>query len=167
MSLWWCLIYPWLFCNLQWLRPAGLYERCKLALELERLKNPAIGGINCGSHTYFLTTQGHGGPPGWVLSTMPGPPPRQHKHERRYTPSTQPFILTRQIWKDDYDGQMMFRDLVGLTLPDICLTGEEKPRKTSPRKLVPTWNRTRCVTGAHATACSTVVDYFHFINILY
>ena len=43
MSLWWCLIYPWWFCNLQWLRPAGLYERCKLALELKRLKTPGVG----------------------------------------------------------------------------------------------------------------------------
>ena len=41
--LWWCLIYPWWFCNLQWLRPAGLYETCKLALELKRLKTPALG----------------------------------------------------------------------------------------------------------------------------
>ena len=49
---------------------------------------------------------------------------------------------------DDNDGQMIFGDLGGLKLPDICLTGEEKLRKTSPRKLVPT----RCVTGAHATA---------------
>ena len=31
--------------------------------------------------------------------------------------------------KDDYDGQMMFGDLVGLKLPDICLTDEEKPWK--------------------------------------
>ena len=30
---------------------------------------------------------------------------------------------------DDYDGQMIFGDLGGLKLPDICLTGEEKPRK--------------------------------------
>ena len=30
---------------------------------------------------------------------------------------------------DDYDGQMIFGDLVGLKLPDICLTGEGKPRK--------------------------------------
>ena len=46
----------------------------------------------------------------------------------------------------------MFGDLVGLKLPDIRLTGEEKtPKKTSPRKLVPTGNRTRarCVTSAH------------------
>ena len=61
---------------------------------------------------------------------------------------------------DDYDGQMIFGDLVGLMLPDIRLTGEEKPRKTSPTKLVPTGHRTRarCVTSAHATTWSTAVD---------
>ena len=42
MLLWRCLIYPWWFSNLQWLRPAGLYERCKLALELKRLKTPDV-----------------------------------------------------------------------------------------------------------------------------
>ena len=31
------------------------------------------------------------------------------------------------IIMDDYDGQMMFGDLVGLKLPDIRLTDEEKP----------------------------------------
>ena len=30
---------------------------------------------------------------------------------------------------DDNDGQMIFGDLGGLKLPDICLTGEEKPQK--------------------------------------
>ena len=30
---------------------------------------------------------------------------------------------------DDNDGQMIFGDLGGLKLPDICLTGEEKLRK--------------------------------------
>ena len=40
-----------------------------------------------------------------------------------------PFILTRRIWKDDYDGQMIFGELMGLNLPAICLKGEEKPRK--------------------------------------
>ena len=30
---------------------------------------------------------------------------------------------------DDYDGQMIFGDLVDLKLPDIRLTGEENPRK--------------------------------------
>ena len=49
---------------------------------------------------------------------------------------------------------------VSLTLPGICLIGTENPRKTSPRKLVQTGDRTRThyVTGAHATACSTAVD---------
>ena len=49
---------------------------------------------------------------------------------------------------------------VVLKLPDICLTDEEKPRKTSPRKLVMTGDRTwaRCVTREHAAACSTAVD---------
>ena len=55
---------------------------------------------------------------------------------------------------------MIFGDLVGLKRPDICLKGEEKPEKISPRELVPTVDRTRyrCVTDAHATACSIVVD---------
>ena len=61
---------------------------------------------------------------------------------------------------DDNDGQMIFRDLGGLKLPDICLTGEEKPQKTSPRKPVPTGDRTRahCMTGAHAATWPTAVD---------
>ena len=33
----------------------------------------------------------------------------------------------------DNDGQMTFGYLGGLKLPDICLTGEENPEKTSPR----------------------------------
>ena len=62
--------------------------------------------------------------------------------------------------EDDNDGQMIFGDIGGLKLPDICLTGEENPEKTSPRKLVPTGDRTRarCVTGAHAAAWPTAVD---------
>ena len=33
------------------------------------------------------------------------------------------------IIDDDNDGQMIFGDLGALKLPDICLTGEEKPQK--------------------------------------
>ena len=97
---------------------------------------------------------------------MPGPPPRQHKHERQYTPSTRSVIPTRRIWNDD-DGQMIFGDLGGLKFPDIYLTGEEKPRKTSLRKLVPTGDRSwvRCVTSAHATTCSTAVDLLQYLFI--
>ena len=36
------LIYPWRFCSLQWLWPAGLYKSCKLALELKMLKTPVL-----------------------------------------------------------------------------------------------------------------------------
>ena len=56
---------------------------------------------------------------------------------------------------DDNDGQMIVRDLGGLKL-----TGEEKPQKTSPRKLVPTGDQTRAryMTGVHATAWPTAVD---------
>ena len=63
----------------------------------------------------------------------------------------------------DNDGQMVFGNLGGLKLPDICLTGEEKPREKSPRKLVPTEDRTRarCVTGANATAWPRAVDLTH------
>ena len=61
---------------------------------------------------------------------------------------------------DDNDGQVIFGDLGGLKLTDICVTGEQKPRKTSPRKPVPTGDRTRarCVTGAQAAAWYTAVD---------
>ena len=38
---------------------------------------------------------------------------------------------------DDLNGQLIFGDLVGLTFPDICLTGEEKPRKNFTQKTCP------------------------------
>ena len=38
---------------------------------------------------------------------------------------------------DDYDGQMIFGDLVSLQLPDIRLTGEGKPRKNLTRETCP------------------------------
>ena len=58
---------------------------------------------------------------------------------------------------DDNDDQMIFGELVGLKLPNICLTGEENPEKTTPRRLVPTGDpiQARYVTGGHATACPT------------
>ena len=67
---------------------------------------------------------------------------------------------------DDNAGQIKFGDLGDLKLPGICLTGEEKPQKTSPRKLFPTGDRTRarCVTGAHAAAWPTAVDEISVIH---
>ena len=78
----------------------------------------------------FLTTQGHGGPPGWGSSSMPGPPLRQHKHERRYTPGTHSVMPTRRIWNDDYGGQMIFGDLVSLKFLTFVLQERGKPRET-------------------------------------
>ena len=60
---------------------------------------------------------------------------------------------------------MIFVDLRGLKLPDIWLTGEEKKLT---QETCPDGDRTRarCVTGAHATACSTAVDYVNIIIII-
>ena len=38
---------------------------------------------------------------------------------------------------DDNDGQMIFGDLGGVNLPDICLTGEEKPREKLTQETCP------------------------------
>ena len=38
---------------------------------------------------------------------------------------------------DDNDGQMIFGDLGGLKLPDIYLTGEEKPRENLTQETCP------------------------------
>ena len=66
---------------------------------------------------------------GWGISSMPGPSQRQHGHERRYTSFTHSFILTRLIWKVDYDATWHSGIFVGLKLPDNCLIGEEKHGK--------------------------------------
>ena len=39
--------------------------------------------------------------------------------------------------RGDNDGQMIFGDLGGLNLPDISLTGEEKPRKNLTQETCP------------------------------
>ena len=74
---------------------------------------------------------------GWVISPTPGPPPRQHKHERQYTPSTHSIIPTRRIWNDDYDGQIIFVDLGGLKFPDIVLQVRKKPEKNLTQETCP------------------------------
>ena len=83
--------------------------------------------LHYGSHTYFLTTQGHGGPP--RMSDQP--------YAGATSETAQTVIPTRRIWNDDDDGQMMFGDLGGLKFPDICLTGGEKPRKNLTQETCP------------------------------
>ena len=38
---------------------------------------------------------------------------------------------------DDNDGQMIFGDLGGLKLPNVCLTGEENPRRNLTQETCP------------------------------
>ena len=101
---------------------------------------------------------------GWEISSMPEPPPRQHKHERQYTPGTHLFILIRWIWKDDYDGQMIFGDLVVLKHPGICLTGQENPENPGNFFRPGFETGARCVTDGHAFSCSTAVDKIHRLH---
>ena len=42
-----------------------------------------------------------------------------------------------EMMMDDYDGQMIFGDLVSLKLPDIRLTGEENLRKNLTQETCP------------------------------
>ena len=90
---------------------------------------------------------------------MPGPLPRQHKHERQYTPSAHSVIPTRRIWNDDYDGQMIFGDLGGLKFPDICHTGEEKPRKNLTQETRP--DKRACYHLLHSGGRQKYVSFFY------
>ena len=47
------------------------------------------------------------------------------------------FGARNEIMMDDYEGQMIFGDLVDLKLPDIRLTGEENPRKNLTQETCP------------------------------
>ena len=68
---------------------------------------------------------------------------------------------------DDNDGQMIFGDLGDLKLPDICLTGEEKPRKnltqeTSPERGSnpgPLHDRHVCYHLGHSGGHLSVLEY--------
>ena len=73
-----------------------------------------------------------------------------------------------EIMMDDYDGQMIVGDLVGRKLPDIRLTGEEKPRKNLTQETCPDRGSSPglCVTSARATTCSTAVDPVHVLILI-
>ena len=54
---------------------------------------------------------------------------------------------------DDNDGQMIFRDLDGLKLPNKCLTGEEKPRKNLTQETCPDWGSNPGPLHDRCTCC--------------
>ena len=69
---------------------------------------------------------------------------------------------------DDNDDQMIFGDLGGLKLPDICLTGEEKPRKNLTQETCPDRGLN---PGMHAATWPTPVDailkiIIHVLNLI-
>ena len=125
--------------------------------------------LNYGSHTYFfdLTRTWRASPDeGWAQcwGHLRDSTNMKDNTHQAHTQSSQQgeygMIITTAKW---YSGT-----LGGLKFPDMCLTGEEKPQKTSPRKPVPTGDRTRarCVTSTHATTCSTAVD-LHILKCKY
>ena len=147
-------------------RRKGWRMSCDVGEVTERLENeqrmsPALQShyllgreLNFGSQTYFFDHTRTRRASAQCRGHL-----RDSTNMKDDTHQAHSFIPTRRIWNDDYGGQMIFGYLVGLKFPDICLTGEQKPRKNSSSKLVLTGDRTRarCVTGAYATACSTAV----------
>ena len=110
-----------------WLTPPGPY-RATICRERECLWITYID--------FFWPHKDMEGLPRWGISSNPRPPPRQHVHERRYTPVTHPFILIRRVWKEIMMAKW-YGDLRGLKLPDICFTGEENPRKNLIQETCP------------------------------
>ena len=95
--------------------------------------------LNYGSHNTFLTTQGHGGPP-WISDQLNAGATSETSRTLKTIHSLIHYNkvdLRRVIMLAKW-----YSRNVGLKFPDICLTGEEKSWKTSPRKLVPTGDRT-------------------------
>ena len=116
-------------------------------------------GLNYGSHTYLFdhTRTWRTTPDEWSAlcrgHLRDSTNMKDNTHQAHTQSSRQgeyEMIITTAKW---YSGT-----LGGLKFPEIFLTGEEK---TSPRKPVPTGDRTRarCVTSVHATTCSTAVDF--------
>ena len=71
------------------------------------------------------------------------------------------------MMRDDNDDQMIFGDLVGLKLPDIHLTGEEKPRKNLTQETCPDQARMLPLAPQRWTIYiyMYVYIYNHFIRI--
>ena len=64
---------------------------------------------------------------------------------------------------DDKDGQMIFGDLGGLKLPDICLTGEEKPRKNLTQEACPDRGSNPGPLRDRRIRSHKSLNYYHYI----
>ena len=119
-------------------------------------------------HT-FLTTQGHGGPP--RMSDQP------YAGATSETAQTWKTIHTKHTLSHSNKVNMEWwlrrpNEIRGPWGPKVSWHLSDRwgntPKKTSPRKPVPTGDRTRarCVTSAHATTCSQAVDIIYIIIII-
>ena len=62
---------------------------------------------------------------------------------------------------DDNEGQMIFGDLEGLKLPDICLAGEEKSRKNLTQETCPD-RRSNPGPLRDRRACGRVINFVKY-----
>ena len=118
-------------------------------ISLSKFNHPLIGTftwpttyrgreLNYGSHTYFFdhTRTWRTSPDEWSAQCRGHL--RHSTNMKDNTPQAHTQVIpTRRMWNDDDDGQMIFGDLGGVKFPDICLTGEEKPRKNLTQETCP------------------------------
>ena len=119
--------------------------------------------LHYGSHNTFLTTQGHWGPP--RKSDKP------NAGASSETAQTWKTIHTKHTLRHPNKANMEWwlrrsNDIRGPRGPKVSWNlsyrwGKTPKKPRSPRKLVPTGDRTRarCVISARATTCSTAMDY--------
>ena len=118
-------------------------------------------GFDCGSHAYFFTTQGHGGPPRMREKLNAGTTSETTQTCKTRQPIHSPIHANKAnmegwLWRPNN-----IRGPCGSNASwHLSCRWGTTPTKTSPGKPILTGNRTRarCVTGAYATACSTAVD---------
>ena len=120
-------------------------------------------------HT-FLTTQGHGGPP--RMSDQP------NAGATSETVQTGKTIHTKHTLSHPNKANMEWwlrqpNDIRGPCGPKVSwrlsYRWGKTPKKTSPRRPVPTGDRTRarCVTSAYATTCSTAEFLFSCFSFVW
>ena len=64
---------------------------------------------------------------------------------------------------DDYDDQMLFRDRGGINLSDICLIGEEKPRKYLIQEICPDRASNPGPLRSRLACCRLAHSGYHFL----
>ena len=94
--------------------------------------------LNYGSHTYYFdhTRTWKASPDEWSAQCRGHLRDSTNMKDSTHQAHTQSSIEANMEWWLRH-GQMIFGDLGGLKFPDICLTGEEKPRKNLTQETCP------------------------------